>query len=115
MNIYTIEELLTLREAIRYADLGVSHVDTPKSAVTNVSTIINNYKNLGPEKILEKVIEFADIGRMQFSVLDAVVSPYVIVYNLIYKDNLDDMPTYLETPYEAIAVWRLQLSKKITE
>lgn len=115
MYTYTLEELLKLSEAIDAADLGPSIVESSIAAINNVSTIIDTYRKYGPDKILKKIVEFADIGRLMFSVLKGETSSYVVVYNLIYENNLDDMPLYFGTPYEAIAVWRLQLPKKVME
>lgn len=113
METYTIKELLNLHKAITAAEelLSKGLIDSPSGAVRNIAWIINEYQDKGPEKILEKIKEFADIGELPFSIDYYEINPHTLVYNLIYEEGLNDMPLYLNTPYEPIAIWRLSLPK----
>lgn len=122
MNTYTVDELLILLEAISsfpIADkLTIDAEDFTLFAVKNIANIIHQYRSQGPDKIFEKINEYAETGRLTRSGSATTEPPLVLVFNMMYEDNLDKMPLYLDTPYEPIAVWRLSLpvsGRSITE
>jgi hypothetical protein len=117
MNTYTIHELLILLDLLRSSSIAdkLDHTSEEGTifAIKNIANIIKQYQDKGPDKIFEKINEFAEIGRLTRSGSSIQVPPLVLVYDLIYEENLDRMPLYLNTPYESIAIWRLALPKKV--
>lgn len=119
MNTYTTDELLILLESIRTfpiaEKLTIDSEEYTVFAVKNVANIIHQYHNQGPEKIFEKINEYAEMGRITRY---GAPPPLVLVYDLMYEESLDKMPLFIETPYEPIATWRLNLpmsGDRITE
>lgn len=101
---YTIgelEDLLITLEALGAPFLPTG--DTPYSAILNMKGLIKNYIKEGPEKIKSKIKEFADIGWL----VNTSKHPYYKVYALLYEIPVEELPLYLDTPYDSIAVWRL--------
>jgi hypothetical protein len=112
MNTYTIEELKDLAIAIDRADIFGGSTDTPEAALNNVFNIITDYCGKGLDAIHDKMLEFADIGKaLPYENYEA--NPYLMIYQLIYEISINEMPMYINSPYELIANWRLCLTQKV--
>ena len=112
MNTYSIEELKDLAIVIDKADIFGGSSDTPEAALNNVFNIISNYWVKGIDVIHNKILEFAEIGKsLPYENYEA--NPYLMVYQLIYEININEMPLYINSPYELIANWRLCLTQKV--
>jgi len=109
MNTYTAEELKDLAKAIDQAHLIGGSMNTPESAVNNICSIIEPYLNDGTEAVREKLYEYAKIGEMISTEFEK--APVLIVYNLIYEVELEEIPLYINSEYAVIAQWRLNLPK----
>lgn len=115
MNKYTVEELLLLMESIITFPMAEKLDDYPEEdtlfSMKNVANIIHQYHKQGPGVISEKINEYAEIGRLTRSGSAVTPPPLVLVYELMYINSPDILPLYLDTPYEPIVTWRLNLSK----
>lgn len=117
MNRYTVEELLVLMKSINSFPLAEkldgNSEDYTLFAMKNVANIIHQYRDQGPDKIFEKINEFAKIGEITRSGSAITSPPLLLVFELMYESSLDLLPLYLDTPYEPIAVWRFNLLKQL--
>jgi hypothetical protein len=120
MNDYTAKELESLLEILELAKIQSGAVDSPDSALLNTAGILIGYRKEGPNKIRSKICEFADIGKlaqycpvhMEKHTQSCPLHPYHQVYLLLYEYPIEEVPKYLDTPYEVLAIWRLSLSRK---
>jgi hypothetical protein len=111
MNAYSIQELLSLSIEIGTEDITGGAVSTPEGALMNVYTVIRDYFAQGSEVIHNKLLEFAEIGKI-VPYENEEIHPHLMVYQLLYEMDLDEMPKYINTPYASIASWRLCLPKE---
>lgn len=108
MNTYSIEKLRDLAKTIDKADIYGGSQDTPEAALNNVFCIVNDYYKKGLDAIHDKMLEFANIGRA-LPYKNGETHPHLMVYRLIYEFNIKDIPLYMNSPYEIIALWRLNI------
>jgi hypothetical protein len=116
MNTYTTEELEELANCIlkdTYLRSQNFSTDSPESALLNTFGLIMNYRKKGPEKVQSKISEFSETGKLAQT--GPEMHTYQKIYILLYETPIEELPLYLDTPYDIIAVWRLNLAKKITE
>jgi hypothetical protein len=111
MSTYSIQELLNLAVGIESDDIVGGDVGSPEGALVNVKTIIRGYFNQGSEVIHNKLLEFAEIGKI-LPYETNEINPHLLVYQLLYEMDLEEMPKYLNSPYASIASWRLCLPKE---
>jgi hypothetical protein len=109
---YTMEDL---EDLLRHLELlgipGFFSSNTAESAIRNTINLIRNYKKDGPDKIRSKIHEFAEVGKTANGG-SSEIHPYQMVYLLLYETPVEELPMYLDTPFDVIAVWRLCWAKE---
>jgi hypothetical protein len=117
METYTIEELLQLRKYLNSSsDLEkasyLKNASMPLSALLNAAQLIENYKKDGPEIIRCKILEFADIGRLDAPDGSTGIHAYTQIYDMMYNYTLEDLFLYVGSDFEPILTWRCNLLRR---